>query len=68
MATQHVNTLKHSEVPVAHTHRTNWEIMKPFVLFSFKAIKFIGIALFAIVKGVLSLKPLPKQTRKIDKY
>ena len=61
MATQHINRLKSAEPQVVHTHRDNWNVMKPFVHFAVKATKVIGLGLIAIVKGVLSLKPSPKQ-------
>jgi hypothetical protein len=40
-----------------HTHRDNWEVMKPFVVFSFKALKVIGLGLIAIIKALPLLKP-----------
>jgi hypothetical protein len=42
---------------VKHTHRDNWEVMKPFVHFAFGAIKVIAIGLIAIVKALPLLKP-----------
>ncbi len=42
---------------VKHTHRDNWEVMKPFVHFAFGAIKVITIGLIAIVKALPLLKP-----------
>lgn len=62
MTIQPANKLKSAEPQVRHTHRDNWEVMKPFVHFSFKTIKIIGITLVAVVKAVLSLRPSPKRT------
>ncbi|MDB5022482.1 MAG: hypothetical protein JWP78_237 [Mucilaginibacter sp.] len=43
---------------VRHTHGDNWEVMKPFVIFSYKALKVIAVALIAIIKVLLpALKP-----------
>ena len=39
------------------THRDNWEVMKPFVKFSFTAVKVIGLALITIVTALPLLKP-----------
>ena len=48
---------------VKHAHRDNWEVMKPFVKFSFAAIKMIGLALIAIVSILPMLKPRPDNTK-----
>jgi hypothetical protein len=42
---------------IRDSHRDNWEVMKPFVHFSFKAIKVIATGLIAIVKALPLLKP-----------
>ena len=55
-----INRLKSAEPQVVHTHRDNWEVMKPFVHLAVNATKVVGVGLVAIVKGVLSLKPSPK--------
>ena len=47
---------------VKHTHRDNWEVMKPFVKFSFKTLKVIGLALIAIVSALPLLKPRHEST------
>lgn len=51
--------------------KENWEVMKPFVKFGFKAMMIIGGALVSIVKLLPSLleesKPAPKKGGKIIK-
>ncbi|MFD2147143.1 hypothetical protein [Mucilaginibacter antarcticus] len=52
------------------TLQTNWETMKPFVKFGFKAIGIIGGALISIVKLLPMLapeKPQQKQDKRIIK-
>ncbi len=39
------------------TWKENWEVMKPFVGFAYKAMKVIGLGLVAIIKALPSLKP-----------
>jgi hypothetical protein len=41
---------------IKYTNGDNWEVMKPFVKFSFKTIKVIGLALIAIVSALPLLK------------
>ena len=50
-----------------HTHQDNWEVMKPFVLFSVKAAALIGSTLFAIVKALPLLKPQDKTDTTVIK-
>ena len=57
MATNKVKIIDPKKEAVSHTHRDNWEVMKPFVSFSFKAIKVIAVALIVIVKALPLLKP-----------
>ena len=47
------------------THRENWEVMKPFVRFSFGALKIIGLTLLAIVKALPALKHHGKDERVV---
>lgn len=74
MATQH--TKKIGTKPIAEKQRgtylthENWEVMKPFVHFAFKAIAVIGSVMFAIVKMIpkaLEHKPEERKTDKIIK-
>lgn len=56
MATDKIKII-HPKKEEIHTHHYNWEVMKPFVRFSYKAIKVIAIALISIVKALPALKP-----------
>ena len=56
MVANKVKLINPKNEEVKHTHRDNWEVMKPFVHFSFKAIKVIGLTLIAIVKALPTLK------------
>jgi hypothetical protein len=47
--------------------KDNWEVMKPFVHFAFKAIKVIGSVMFAIVKMVPKALENKPEERKNDK-
>jgi hypothetical protein len=42
---------------IEQTRRDNWEVMKPFVSFAYKAMKVIGLGLITIVKALPLLKP-----------
>lgn len=67
MATKYIGKRQKSR---AETMRDNWEVMKPFVRFGFKAMTIIGGALIAIVKLVPELlehKDQPKKNEKIIK-
>jgi hypothetical protein len=57
MVTHKVKVIVPEHEEIKHTHRDNWEVMKPFVKFSFKALSVIGMALLAIVKALPLLKP-----------
>jgi hypothetical protein len=61
MATHKVKVIVPKHEEVRHTHRDNWEIMKPFVKFTFKALVVVGSTLLAIIKALPLLKP-HKQT------
>jgi hypothetical protein len=56
MTTTKVRIIDPKRDEVKHTHRDNWEVMKPFVKFSFTAIKVIGLALITIVTALPLLK------------
>jgi hypothetical protein len=63
MATEKLKIIDPQKEKVRQAHRDNWELMKPFVKFSFSAIKLIGLALIAIVRTAIStLKPHDKST------
>jgi hypothetical protein len=58
MDTNKVKIINPQKEEVRHTHRDNWEVMKPFVVFSYRALKVIALALIGIVKVLLpALKP-----------
>ena len=53
METQHTKRIGKKEADSnkgTYLTKENWEVMKPFVHFAFKAIAVIGSTLFAIVK------------------
>lgn len=52
MATQYKKTVNQPEQNGSYLHKDNWEVMKPFVRFAFKAIALIGGTLLAIIKLV----------------
>jgi hypothetical protein len=57
MAANKIKIIYPKKEKIEHTHTDNWELMKPFVRFSFKAIKVIALGLIAIVKALPTLKP-----------
>ena len=57
MATNKVRIINSKEEEVRHTHHDNWEVMKPFVHFSFRAIKIIALGLIAIIRALPMLNP-----------
>ena len=57
MAADKLKIIRPGNTEAKHTHRNNWEVMKPFVVFSFRALKVIGLGLIAIIKALPSLKP-----------
>ena len=50
-------------VTIADTLHDTWRVMKPFVRFSYKALKIIGHTLVYIVKHI----PKPEDQKKSDK-
>jgi len=57
MAADKLKIIRPGNTEAKHTHRDNWALMKPFVVFSFKALKVIGLGLIAIIKALPALKP-----------
>lgn len=57
MATHHIRIIDPKNEKVKHSYQGTWEVMKPFVKFSFNAIKFIGLTLITIIRALPSLKP-----------
>jgi hypothetical protein len=52
MASQTIKRIDSKKATIKDTHQHNWEVMKPFVHFSVKAMGVIGHALVAIVKNI----------------
>ncbi|MHB8206842.1 hypothetical protein [Mucilaginibacter sp.] len=71
MATQHTKRIgvKPAKETKNGTYLTkeNWEVMKPFVHFAFKAIAVIGSVMFAIVKMIPKALEHKPEERKNDK-
>jgi hypothetical protein len=71
MATQHKNnTVDQSPNKGSYLTKENWEVMKPFVHFAFKALAIIGGTLLAIVKLIpkaLEHKPGSEKNDKVIK-
>jgi hypothetical protein len=71
MATQHIKKIGTKPVNESNkgTYLTkdNWEVMKPFVHFAFKAIAVIGSVMFAIVKMIPKTLEHKPEERKNDK-
>lgn len=59
MTTTKVKIIESKGNDAKQTRHDNWEVMKPFVSFSFKALKVIGLGLIAIIKALPILKPSP---------
>ena len=57
MTTDKLKIIRPGNTEAKRTHRDNWKVMKPFVVFSFKALKVIGLGLIAIIRALPSLKP-----------
>ena len=57
MAASKIKIIDPEKEKIRQTHRDNWEVMKPFVSFAYKAMKVIGVGLIAIIKALPSLKP-----------
>ncbi len=64
MATQHTTTNPDNRLQVM---RQNWQVMKPFVHFAFKAMAVIGGALIGIIKLLPMLAGHKDDGRKGDK-
>ena len=71
MATQYKNkTIEKTPAKGSYVTKENWEVMKPFVHFSFKAITIIGGTLLAILKFIpkaLEHKPTNEKNDKVIK-
>jgi len=69
MATQHKNnTVDQNPNKASYLTKENWEVMKPFVHFAFKALAIIGGTLVAIIKLVpkaLEHKPRNEKNDKV---
>jgi len=69
MATQHKNnTVDQNPNKGSYFTKENWEVMKPFVHFAFKALAIIGGTLVAIIKLVpkaLEHKPRNEKNDKV---
>ena len=57
MATKQAKLIDQTQEQVNKTRRDNWKVMKPFVHFSFLALKVVGFALMSIVMSLPLLKP-----------
>jgi hypothetical protein len=57
MATNKIKIIDPEKEKIKQTHRDNWEVMKPFVGFAYKAMKVIAVGLISIVKALPLLKP-----------
>jgi len=71
MATQHTKKIgSEPRNKGTYLHKDNWEVMKPFVHFAFKAIAVIGGTLLAIVKVMpkaIEHKPGERKNDKVIK-
>ena len=67
MATRITTRIGEHKDNAADARRHNWEVMKPFVHFSVKAMMVIGSALFAIVKLIPKALEHKPEERKNDK-
>jgi hypothetical protein len=66
MANQNIKKIG-NEQPTVHTWRENWEVMKPFVHFSIKAMGLVAGALIGIIKLLPILLEHKEQKQKKDK-
>ena len=62
MATNDIKVIKGGKEDRHELRRHNWEVMRPFVRFSFFAMKTIAKALIGIIKTLPLLKPNKNQT------
>ena len=71
MAAQHKNnTVDQNPNKGSYLTKENWEVMKPFVHFAFKAVALIGGTLLAIIKLIpkaLEHKPANEKKDKVIK-
>jgi len=68
MATQHKNnTVDQSPTKGSYLTKENWEVMKPFVHFAFKAMVLIGGTLLAILKLIPKALEHKQGSEKNDK-
>jgi hypothetical protein len=67
MATTNPKLINPKKEEVQHTHRDNWEVMKPFVHFSIGAMKVIATGLIGIVKALPLLKPHDNKNTSIKR-
>ena len=60
--------VKYNREPTrADVWRSNWEVMRPFVHFAFKAMTLIGGALIGIIKLLLTLAEHKHEHKKDDR-
>jgi hypothetical protein len=69
MATLHTKRIGKNDDKNKGTYLTkeNWEVMKPFVHFAFKAVTVIGATMFAIVKLIPKAIEHKPEERKNDR-
>jgi hypothetical protein len=67
MTARNVKKIDKREADIHETRRNNWEVMRPFVYFSFKALAVIGSALFAIVQMIPKMAEHKSDEKKSDK-
>lgn len=63
MATSEVKIIKDKDANRHEVRQHNWEVMRPFVRFSFFAMKVIAKALIGIVRALPLLKPDKNHTQ-----
>jgi len=63
MAREKLKIINPQKEEIRDSHHDNWKVMQPFVKFSFKAIKVIGITLIALTRTAISaLRPHNEST------
>lgn len=68
MATQHKNNIvNQNQAKGSYLTKENWEVMKPFVHFGFKAVAIIGGTLLAILKFIPKALEHQPSNEKNDK-
>lgn len=58
---------KHDDRKTSYLTKENWEVMKPFVHFSAKALLVVGSALLAVVKFIPKALEHKPEERKNDR-